>query len=270
MTISVAIETITPEIAQQMLDLNDHNRVVSQGYVDQYYNDLMKDRWPVNGETVKICEDGRLLDGQHRLLAIVKAQKTVTTIVVRGLPLSAQDTIDIGRKRAVRDALSIGGYKNSTAVASMAGYIVRWKKYQSVFNFRFGRVSNSEILAYIDNNPEIVASAAHTSNKSRGSPMIASIDGVIHFAMNNRLNLGEEYEAFRTVMRTGIQTYEGDPAFHLREKILKQRLQRVPSRPGDQLATALYIFDKFVDRVPCTKIYAQDVIAFRNFDPEAL
>ena len=45
----------------------------------------------VNGEPIQIAEDGTLLNGQHRLNAVIESGATVPMLVVRGLPKRRDD-----------------------------------------------------------------------------------------------------------------------------------------------------------------------------------
>ena len=270
MTISAAIEIITPAVAADILQRNTHNRKLSESFVDLYCEDIANGRWPINGEAIKIAEDGTLLDGQHRLAAIVKANTNVTTLVVRGLPPETQSTMDIGRKRAVRDVLHIGNVPNASTVASIANALVRWSKTSKISEFRFCTVSNVQVQEYISKHPQLVDAAHFARSNSAGNPMQRSVVGVLHYLANNRLGLGEEFEQYIGVMKTGLPIYEGDAAYHFREKILRQLLAKTMFRPGDQLAMALNTFSHFVNRTPCTKIYIKDLIDFPGFDPNTI
>ena len=102
-----AVETITPGEARQILEGNENNRRLNMATVDYYRRQIENGVWQINGESIKLDDRGYLLDGQHRLLAIVKANKPVTTLVVRGLSSEAFKTIDAGKSRSMSDYLKI-------------------------------------------------------------------------------------------------------------------------------------------------------------------
>jgi hypothetical protein len=74
--------------------------------------------WRVNGDTIKFDEDGLLIDGQHRLQAIITSGLPVQTYVIRGLPRGSFDTLDIGKPRTPADTLSSLGYSQTIALAA--------------------------------------------------------------------------------------------------------------------------------------------------------
>lgn len=101
------VETITPEMATKYFEANGANRPISDVAVDAYSRDIVSGRWDLTGESIKFSRSGRLLDGQHRLLAIIKAARPVRMMVTYGLRESVMDSLDSGRVRSVGDRLKI-------------------------------------------------------------------------------------------------------------------------------------------------------------------
>ena len=97
------VETITPEIAKTMLGENVNNRRISRDNVNLFAREIRNGEWRFNGEAIKFGKDGRLLDGQHRLLAVIAADKPLTTLVIRGLEDETQQTMDSGKTRTLGD-----------------------------------------------------------------------------------------------------------------------------------------------------------------------
>ena len=60
---------ITPEMAETMLEWNDRNRPIEAGKVKRFAQAMVEGRWPYTGQTISFSKQ-RLLDGQHRLLAL--------------------------------------------------------------------------------------------------------------------------------------------------------------------------------------------------------
>lgn len=130
------IETITPEIAQEWLARNENNRSVRPQRVELYANDMQLGRWHYTADPIRWARDGSLLDGQHRLLACIKANTAFTTLVVRGLDPSCMTAIDSGAARNPADVLGWAGIPNAKTVAPMVkaiiafdgGFLNDWKK----------------------------------------------------------------------------------------------------------------------------------------------
>ena len=105
--VEVAFETITPEMAESYLEHNLHNRSLSHDDVAKYARAMAEGRFRINGETIKFSKRGRLIDGQHRLQAIVVSGVPVTMLVVRDLDEDAMVTVDVGRPQNVADLLRL-------------------------------------------------------------------------------------------------------------------------------------------------------------------
>lgn len=106
---NVALVTITPEMAEEMLKKNDNNRKLNQAAVNRIASDMLMGNYAVNGTTIKIYKDGTLADGQHRLAGCVKAGVPFTTYVIRNLDREVLPTIDCGRSRSLVDTLNMTG-----------------------------------------------------------------------------------------------------------------------------------------------------------------
>lgn len=120
----VTLETITPDLAIALLGTNVHNRHVKPSLKLRLTNAMRRGDWRLNGETIKVSTDGALIDGQHRLLAVVDSGVTIQTLVVRGLSSDTQQTVDIGRTRTVADVLALEGYeKRSVVLAATLRYL---------------------------------------------------------------------------------------------------------------------------------------------------
>ena len=75
---------VTPELAQAWLKQNTFNRPISAPTVRRYASDMSNGRWKLNHQGLAFSEEGVLVDGQHRLMAIVKADSTVKMMVTWG------------------------------------------------------------------------------------------------------------------------------------------------------------------------------------------
>lgn len=109
---------VTPSVAKLLLEKNKRNRGVSTATVAAYVRDIKSGAWELNGETIKVSVDGDIIDGQHRLLAIIKADLPVKVFVIGGLLKEVQMTVDTGRKRSFSDELGMRNVVNSKALVA--------------------------------------------------------------------------------------------------------------------------------------------------------
>lgn len=111
---------ITPEIAKKYLESNLKNRNVKLPVLLRYANDMQNGKWKQQtGELIKISKSGIILDGQHRLLAVIKSNTPVLFHVATDLEDSVFDVLDTGSSRHAGDVFHINGIKNANCTPSM-------------------------------------------------------------------------------------------------------------------------------------------------------
>jgi hypothetical protein len=102
--------TITPSQAVNWLEhANNHNRSVSDRIVQQYARDMRAGRWRLSHQSIAFDPRGNLIDGQHRLWAVVEAAVPVEMHVWFNVDPASQMVIDMGRPRRLADNLRLGG-----------------------------------------------------------------------------------------------------------------------------------------------------------------
>jgi len=123
---NIEMTTITPPMASIMLQKNTENRKLDNRHVQFLADQILSGKWQNNGQTIVIADDGTLMDGQHRLSAIVKANKPTKLGLCTGAPKSAMSTIDNGKLRSTTDILTMNGWPNASLVASALNFLHRF------------------------------------------------------------------------------------------------------------------------------------------------
>jgi hypothetical protein len=100
-------EDIGPEVAADYLKSNIDNRRIRRAAVARFAADMRAGRWRQTHQGISFGGDGRILDGQHRLMAIVAAGVTVRMLVTRGQDPDNFTVIDHGKVRNTADAFGI-------------------------------------------------------------------------------------------------------------------------------------------------------------------
>ncbi len=96
------IRSITPEQARKWLSLNSKsNRRISVRTVEAYAREMVAGRWQLTHQAIAFNQTGELVDGQHRLNAIVASGVTIKAYVSTGLPLEYNAPIDQGYGRRI-------------------------------------------------------------------------------------------------------------------------------------------------------------------------
>jgi hypothetical protein len=122
------IVDVSPDLARKWLNLARFNRDINYAVVSQYVRQINEGLWRRTHQGVALTKTGVLIDGQHRLLAIIKAGQTVPMIVFVDEPEENFEFIDCGRNRSHLDMMRLSQRNNalsslhtSTVKAFLAG-----------------------------------------------------------------------------------------------------------------------------------------------------
>lgn len=100
---------VTPQLAGELLAKNNSNRRVRPNHVANLANDMRMGKFQATHQGVAINPSGELVDGQHRLLAVVKSGVTVKMPVAFGVNAENYRAlmIDVGVSRSMSDLYGI-------------------------------------------------------------------------------------------------------------------------------------------------------------------
>jgi hypothetical protein len=209
------IVEITPSDARTILEGNTHNRPLSRSAIMRYANDMKNNSWKMNGETIKISLDGRVIDGQHRLCAVVHSGVTIISMVTYDLDFDVFDTVDSGAKRTASDVFSVQGEKNTAVLAGAARIFTRYLN--GDIEKPDNKLTTSDIEKTLRKYPEIRESVTFTvMNKTKIiSPSIAAACHFIFSQINK-----EEADMFMFKFMTGAGINVNDQTFPLRSRMI--------------------------------------------------
>lgn len=161
---------VGPETAERWLLSNTSNRSIRPAHVKVLARDMEAGHWQMTGEAIKFDRNGSLIDGQHRLTAVIESGAQVQMLVVFGLLPESQQAMDAGARRSASDALDFAGRTNTAVLAHAVRCAIAWEGGNlRTVGSQLPSVSNSEIVTYVDLNPEIVAAASGmTAYRMRG------------------------------------------------------------------------------------------------------
>jgi hypothetical protein len=217
--------TITPEWAQNTLnEKNSGNRPMNKQHVNALAKEMARGKWKVNGDT--ICLNGeRLIDGQHRLAAVVLSGMTIQSFVIDGLSSDVFDTKDVGKRRSAGDTLGVRGEQNACRLAAA---LVLIDKYVT------GRVdqsiaySNTEIEDILEKYPD-ARSSLQTASSTKGLIFPSVLDACHYLFSRKDPILADEFVE-KVLRGTGLE--EGSPWYVLRERLVSNSLAKAKlSRP---------------------------------------
>ena len=112
---------VTPAMAMDWLDnANTSNRKVSDAHVQRLARDMTSGEWKLTHEGIAFDPSGILLDGQHRLWAVVMSETPVEMHVWRNVTREALMAIDCGKPRTLCDVLRLSGGHGDVGTTDMA------------------------------------------------------------------------------------------------------------------------------------------------------
>lgn len=256
--LSIYPQIITPKLAQQLVDSNhENNRKLKPQVVQAYKRQMQKGLWKSNnGEGIKISECNKLLDGQHRLAAIIEYGKPVEMLIFSGIPESSITSIDDGIKRSLADAMMINGkaLPNQGAVnASLSCLVTLYncietdRHYSAVTGAR--RNSTSEMIQFFDALPNFAEVAAEFFSKFKYTKLGRAMPIGLALAMYYLLNDKDEELMFSILKsyETGIpmdDLREASPIYHACERARRARELKIRVMAWDHLSTFLWVYEK--------------------------
>lgn len=251
MKITFGIETITPQDAERILKESAsafaemsvgggyRQRRINDRVANVYAKDIVEGRWKENGETIKFDTEGRLLDGQHRLAAVIKANRPVAFFVVRGLDNSVMDTIDYGYQRTLESALQFQcrSYENGAAAVVRKKAFYDRNRTTTGHSSLTSNLSQTELVEEYSNNESDYIEATRYGKEicaTSGRRMTASEVGGLYMHLTKTLGYSEVIvkEFFRKLCEVRISD----------KSIYKTTMDRLTEkgRRSDSLRTIAY------------------------------
>ena len=232
---SAKVETIGAQTAKKYLATMGRNRL-KRGRLKQRYQDAMRaGQWKLTGESIKFNTKGELIDGQHRLEAVIETGVEITILVCRNVPDDAFMELDTGGMRTPGDILTVQGYDYTSGVAAAIRNIT------SIYEIEGGaagstlghkRVDPETLLEYAAQyRNELVEAVKATMTKEakmvcRPPSLFASLYFI--FAEHNKKGTAE----FFTSLIDGTNLERHGPVYELRRLLLQFAADKHRKRPA--------------------------------------
>lgn len=207
---------VTPEIALAWLDKNTHNRKIRRRVLARLAADMRNGKWVYTDTPILFDIHGNLIDGQHRLCAIIESGVSVMMRVTYNIDPDAQNVIDTGAPRSSADMLHLQGVPNSQLVVGVIRTLIAEIQGKPSRSLEY---TNEQILAFFERHPNIPLYLVLASRMPKGiAPANIS---AMHYLGASILDRREEAEMMVRTMTQGIPAYEGCPMLALRERLIR-------------------------------------------------
>jgi hypothetical protein len=223
--LTAEVMLVTPAQAEAWLARRHPNRRVTPARVAELAALMRQGCWCLNGEPLLLDERGRLLDGQHRLSALVASGKTLAFLVVQGVPLTAQATLGQAIQRSRADILAMHGEGNSKTVAAAISWL--WRYDRGLMGQPKRSFAPQDSVMVLLHYPGVAASVSWGRSVQRFLP--ASVAAMLHHLMSRRDAALAKHFFMR--IRDGLELTTGDPLHALRERLIEARTRLPKVRP---------------------------------------
>lgn len=243
---------VSPDMAKEMLTHSPKNRLLKKRHITRMANDMKDGNFTFSPSPICFDVNGNLIDGHHRLHAVILADKTIKFLVVYDVQPDA--VIDRGITRNVGDALYMRNIiskemstRQSIAVAN---------RYLEILNGH--NPSDTEMASFLNENEDYIATAIHVSACGthhaicKRAPIQAAILGALLNGVNEDTLL-----AFTNIVNTGFSNdVSQSAAIVLRNHIITAKYWNSGATPSNELCalTEMAIRD-YVLSVPRKRKY---------------
>lgn len=225
-------ELITPEVAEELLKHNVNNRNPRRDRIDKYARIMDLGEWAMTGQPIIVGSDGTVMDGQHRLMAVLRTGRSVWMLVVRGVDPRLMPMIDRGAARTGGDGLKWAGhpYANMSA-AAIRQLLVLFQGKSVKDGHSYNAIADHELVDAYPHFEHVIAWAAPLAKQVNTALRVAPAK---YLAATLWLSVNdcdpESIQDFSRQLISGADLPEGSPILALRSwavnvSVSKKRLR---------------------------------------------
>ncbi|MFE6486615.1 hypothetical protein ACFVGN_27280 [Streptomyces sp. NPDC057757] len=227
------VVTVTAAMAKSWLEHRnlERNRRYSTAIETKYATEMSAGLWKTTHQGIAFDWDGFLLDGQHRLGAIVRVDKPIRLDIRVGCDPDTFDVLDVGHKRAVNQLVQHPHAKVMSSAARFLGAVDGMIRTGRIRGGAYAaNASSAEILQVIELWPELgtfAASAVHCRLKGQilAAPHLAVL------AQASRTQHADRIPSWLDGLAYGENLTGSDPRLHLRNRYATERRALLHQQP---------------------------------------
>lgn len=231
MTPTTTWELITPDTARQWLPQMARNRRPSNGTVLRYAKDMREGRWTLSDSAIVWTTDGKLINGQHRLLACIVSDTPFWSNVTRNAPPEAMPHLDGGKPRDPADQLAILGHPNARQLQAVArAYLAYRAERHRVWNANTVILTKDDIVLEVDKHPDEYQH--HVATGRRCSPLASgTVVATLERLVWEESDYPDQWDTFIDGLATGANLAPDSPVLAYRTHLMLRRDPTNRARP---------------------------------------
>lgn len=228
-------ENVSPQLATEYLKRNKCNRPLRKGTINRYARDMANDKWESTHQGIAFDRKGYLMDGQHRLYAIIVSGRTIRLPVTRGLPQQANAGVDNGFNRQTVDILHYQGIQAD----QLSIGCIRWMAFDlTIGRESLGRATRAERIDFYLKHREAISFTVSLFQTGKVIPRarVSSVIGVFaraYYHVKDKTQLERAAE----IMRTGVSSNEERDRWLI---LLRNYLLYLKSIGGETIRIEIY------------------------------
>lgn len=228
------------------------NRRISEPRALQYQADMENDRWHFDAMPLRISNEGKLLDGQHRLTALANClpSQEIEFLVIKGLTPDSQLVMDQGGARTAGQQLGLKGIKDPNVVASMVKSYLDWRHNKLFSSQTRATTTKPEAVEWALEHQELIAKVFATEFRKVDAP--SSVVGA--FALATIQHAPNRTEEFLSALANGTGLEDGSPILALDRRLRNIRRTRVKVSHREYLAYFIRAWNAWVSNNTLAKV----------------
>ena len=217
----IKLVEVTAEIAEEYLKSNVSNRRINMFSVRKYAADMVAGRWMLSTDLIGFDTTGRLIQGQHRLLAVIEAHNekpgiSVPMLVAWGFPPDSYDVLDQGSLRGVHTVLGTHGVTSPIVTAAAARQVLFYDRFPDHIWRGNESISRVEVTDFVLENKEAFHEATLLSGKGIRPAWNVTTMVALHFLVMRDSANTDRWDEWMRAVAFGENLPPGHPALVLR------------------------------------------------------
>jgi hypothetical protein len=204
-----------------MLRKKFKNRPIKQSHVEKLANQMVSGRWVFNGEPIIIDKFGRVIDGGHRLNAVIESDCEFDFCVIRGVePETSFETIDTGKTKSVSDILACDGEIHQTNLAGAIRVVM--SSYQGFLGSHSAiSITPSQARKFLKDHPKIRESVKACVRPMPNGIRRSILSGLHYLFVVSDKGDSTYADAFVSALADGVGLGRNDPRRRLLFKCIE-------------------------------------------------
>jgi hypothetical protein len=232
--IKTELVEVTPDLAKIWLASNVANRPINKNTVTYYSKQMQEGFWTLSGQTLSFSNKNTLIDGQHRLSAVIESGCTIPFLIAYNVPIESFINYDNLKARGIRDVFAIEDIPNYSQVSSIINSY-RALTLNQISHVGFGgthtkggkfsrnfKLSNIEMLNLYNENKELIQELHSISVSCQNRIKLFSQTQLgaimLYLIMDKMHNVNKVYSFFRQLHFN--ENVENRSIYNLREKLI--------------------------------------------------